>query len=345
MKIAIFSDLHVHAYKEFARVLENGRNSRLEHTLKVFRRIRRYCKEHDIKYVLFGGDLFHKKHTLPVSTYQAVYEELLKFSEDKLTLVLLVGNHDQATVDGRIHALKSFGAIPRVVVADTVTEVTFDSFSVWCVPYMEDHQAFVAGMQEGERSNRILLAHGAINGAKTGPVEYQPEHPVSVDDVPMAYDFRFFGHYHKRQKMANRCWYIGSPLQHSRGEANDGEKGFLVYDTATKKFRVETLRFPEFVTLRWDGALDGVKGQFVDIHFDPEVYDGEEVSRLTLEAGAEAVNLVPIVKAPEATEERRLEVDPSMSPRKLISAYVKRYADKALRDDLVTLAKKYMEDV
>lgn len=354
MKLAIFSDLHVHAYKDFSRTLPSGRNSRLQMTLDVFDTLRRQCKVQNIRHVLFGGDLFHKKGVLSVGIYQAVFEELQKYERDQIELVLVVGNHDQATLDGKTHAVKSFGALSRVTVVDEPKRVTFNDAStetnIWCVPYMEDVKEFKQALQggKGRYTPDILLAHGAINGAVSGPVEYRPPEELEVSDIPTDYGFRFFGHYHRRQKMAERCWYIGSPMQHTRGEAGELEKGYLIYDTETRKFRNVPLGMPEFMTLRTHASapeeVEAAKGNFVDIEFDPDTYSADEVAewgRLVL--NAEAINPVPILKQKNPVKQR-LDVSPAMSPRKLVTKYLDEYLpDELDRDEVLKKAMGYLE--
>lgn len=360
MKLALFSDLHIHGYKDFARTLPSGRNSRLQHTLDVLSTIRQQCKAGGIKHVLFGGDLFHKKGILSVGMYQAVYEELVKFKDDRLNLVLVVGNHDQATLDGKTHAIKTFEQVATVV--DEPGRVLLNAgapseqCAVRCVPYMDDQKAFKQALKR--TGEHLLLAHGALNGAVTGPVEYQPEHPLDVSDLPDGYDFKFFGHYHRQQKMADKCWYIGSPLQHSRGEAGELLKGYIVYDTQTRKFKNVPLGLPEFMKVVWEDVVVlkhnstttgtpsvSVKGQFVDVEVDPDEYDLQDVAAQVLKAGAEAVNPIPILKTLQPSQQR-LEVDPSMDPKKLVDKYIEEYApDELDKQELRKRARAYLEGV
>lgn len=343
-KVALFSDLHVHNYKDFAHTLPNGRNSRMQHTLDVIEKVWTHCVRNGIRSVLFGGDLFHKKGQLSVAMYQAVFEVLLKFKERDIDLVLLVGNHDQATLDGKTHAVKSFSTIAEVVDEPRQVELQ-DGVTVWCVPYMESAKAWKKALNQG--SGDILLAHGGIQGAVSGPVEYQPPEQVEASDLPKGYGFRFFGHYHRRQKIAEKAWYIGSPLQHTRGERDEHEKGFIVYDTETKKFKVHELGFPEFVTLDWAFAnsAKNIKGNFVDVTVDASKVKLEDVIEQVKALGAEAVNPIHATKARKVAVQR-LEVDPSMSPAKLVTTYVKKYAPKSLdRDALLKRALAYLDGV
>jgi DNA repair exonuclease SbcCD nuclease subunit len=349
MKVALFSDLHAHPFKDFSRILPNGRNSRLENALTAMRSVREHCKAEGIKHVLFGGDLFHKKATLSVGLYQAVYEEVALFGQNGLELHLVVGNHDQATLAGDVHSVKAFSRVAAVY--DTPTTALLvqgrERLVVRFVPYMEDAKEFKKALAPEPCGTgappTLLVAHGALNGAKTGPVEYQPEEELDVSDVPTDYDFRFFGHYHRRQKMAEKCWYIGSPLQHSRGEAGETEKGFLTYDTETKKFRNHPLSLPEFLSMKYEEVQGPVvDGQFVEVEYDPDVVDADDVVKNVLKAGAESVVPIPVLK--DKTVEQRLNVKPSMSPKKLVENYVEEYAPDDLdADELKALALRYLE--
>lgn len=350
MKLILFSDLHLHAYRDFSRALSNGRNSRLQHGLDVLDRIRAEASHLGISNVLFGGDLWHKKGQMAVSTYQPTYDAIAAFREDGINLVIVVGNHDQATLDGTLNAAHGLSDCCTVVEEPKtlVLEQGNEQCAVRCVPYIEDYAAFKAALKPDSKHVRLLLAHGAINGAVTGPVEYQPEHPLEVDDLPTSYEFRFFGHYHRRQKMAEKTWYIGSPMQHTRGECNELEKGFLVYDTETRKFKNHPLGMPEFKS--FDFALTppqkkDVEGHFIDVEVDPDNYDLQEVAESILKMGAEAVNPIPVFKEKSAVE-KRLDVDPGMSPKKLVEKYVAEYAPDDLDErDLLKRAQAYLEGV
>jgi DNA repair exonuclease SbcCD nuclease subunit len=342
MKLLLFSDLHLHSYKDFSRTLPSGRNSRLQSGLDVLAAIRKYAVVQGITNVLFGGDLFHKKQVLSVGMYQAVYEELEAFVKAKVKLLCVVGNHDQATLDGTTHAMAALRNVATVV--DTPTTVSLGGgFTVRCVPYMEDFSKFSEAITTGRTAN-ILLAHGALNGAVTGPVEYQPEHQLKPEHLPNFYDFMFFGHYHKRQQMRPKCWYIGSPMQHSRGEREEHDKGFLVYDTETLKFKNVPLGMPEFKSFVFplqQPQAEEVEGHYVDVEVDPDKYDVEEVRAGLLKMGAVAVNVVPVIK--EKVLKQRLDVSLNMSTKKLVQKYVEEYHGELDEAELVKRALKYLE--
>jgi hypothetical protein len=55
MKLAVFSDLHAHNFKEFDRKTDRTGSSRLDNIVDTLVYIRDYCVAKQIKYVLFGG--------------------------------------------------------------------------------------------------------------------------------------------------------------------------------------------------------------------------------------------------------------------------------------------------
>ena len=339
LKIILFSDLHLHAYREFSHVLPNGRNSRLQASLNVLTEIRNYALENRIKHILFGGDLFDRKNHIPVTTYQPVYLELVKMFEHDLNLVFVPGNHDQVDTTGKVHALKAFNQI--AIVADKPRCVELEpGYVVQCVPWMDDQRAFAKALAKKEGAN-LLLAHGAIAGATTGPVEYQPESALTISDIsPERFDFCFFGHFHKRQQMEENCWYIGSPLQQWRGERNDVNKGFLVYDTKAKTFNSVELHMPEFVTHSLGAKPMGLTGSYVDVEVEAGT-DVEAAREKLASLGAAELNFVPVT-APVKEAPLRIEVNPGMSRPELLEKYARKYAEKGDCARLIALAMKYL---
>lgn len=340
MRLVLFSDLHSHAYREFAKTLPNGRNSRLENALYVLREVREAAKRENAP-VVFLGDLFHKRNIFHTAVYNAVYEEIRLFKEQGVKLVLIVGNHDQATADGKIHSLEPMKDIADVV--DVPRCIAIGDTRIQCVPYMEDVKALRAAIADvpagktGKCGPRLLACHAGLAGAVTGPVEYRPDESLEVSAVPDKYDFAFFGHYHKRQKMKDQCWYAGSPMQQSRGESEEHEKGYLLFDTDTNKIRNVPLGMPEFVTVdakKWTDEEVGCN--YVDVV-------GEDSKELEVAAdritAVGAAGVLPVLLATPVTSNpkaKRLDVDPSMDYGTMLKKYVKQYAPDDIDADLVT---------
>ena len=115
MKILIFSDLHAHSFKPYSKTLSNGRNSRLQDSLNVLEEIYQYCISYKIDGVLFGGDLFHIRTPITVSTFNPVHEGIAKIKTAVKFMGLLVGNHDQYNKAGNIHSIDTFNSMVTIL--------------------------------------------------------------------------------------------------------------------------------------------------------------------------------------------------------------------------------------
>lgn len=346
MQIPIFSDVHCHAFREFAHTRDDGMNSRLWNCLQAVNAVRVYAKKDKCPVVLCAGDVFHRRNVQHTALFNAAFGTFRRFKEDGIRVIFIPGNHDQTTADGSVHALEAFKEIGEVADEPRFIPVG-DGVVVHAIPFMEDPKDFkkALAMPRPKCKRLLLLAHMGINGAKTGPMEYKPEEEVETEDIPDAYDFSFFGHYHARQKLGPQKWYIGSPLQQDRGEREDTDKGFLVYSSATNKFTSVAIGMPEFRTMTVEEVLGGfardrVAGHFVDVEGSDRL---EEACEMVRKAGAEGVNPVLVREVEEA--EVRLKVDPAMSLKKVVGKYVEEYAPDSLdQDRLLNVAKSFLPE-
>lgn len=71
MEVVVFSDLHVHNYKNFDR---NG--SRLENCLKVLDDVFAFANGNDINTILFAGDIVDQQQAVPTVASNALMERL-----------------------------------------------------------------------------------------------------------------------------------------------------------------------------------------------------------------------------------------------------------------------------
>ena len=87
MKILLWSDVHCHLHRAFARY-ESGMNSRLLDGLRVIDQASEVAKSCD--HSIFLGDLFHSA-PVPAPVFNEVYDRIKKFG---CPLFMLAGNHD-----------------------------------------------------------------------------------------------------------------------------------------------------------------------------------------------------------------------------------------------------------
>lgn len=360
MKIAVFSDLHVHAWSEFS-IDAGGASSRLRHCLSVLSEIRFYCLKHDIEHVLFGGDLFHKRGVLYTLPYNLVCEELATWKRNGLQLMANAGNHDAADRHAKVHALQ---ALQSAELLSTVGEEGWrwwrlgdDEVLVYAVSYCahadELRRRFEQCVAQPKPNGAftIGLFHHGFRGARVGTsLEYVVKESASSTTYASECDLMLSGHYHAHQEIGTRgnAWYVGSPLEFVRGETSP--KGFLVVDTDEAEIERIELQLPRFVKLNDHEIADDdfdleahVRGNFVDVVFDELPMPWEKLEATLRKLGAEGVRACPTKTARQA-KSSRLQVDPLMGDKQLLESYMEHVGvDPGERDELLALGLSLIE--
>ncbi|KAF5832983.1 hypothetical protein DUNSADRAFT_10970 [Dunaliella salina] len=216
-----FSDLHVD-------------ERTLQTCLKVLRRVRNEAIERGAG-ILFLGDWWEIRGTLPVEPLDLVLDELSTWTEAGLPMLMLVGNHDQVDLGGEMHALKPLAKMSRDF--HVFTRPTLFRNALW-LPYRREEvklrsaiEAAVHAKQENHPALpdelRCVFAHADVQTAK---MNYRTQ---AKDGLPPALfrDFPVYtGHYHLPHSVPNsNITYIGSPYQVHRNEAGE-RKRLLVLD-------------------------------------------------------------------------------------------------------------------
>jgi DNA repair exonuclease SbcCD nuclease subunit len=365
MKIALFSDLHAHNWQEFA-TYTNGIPDRLMDCVSVLSELRHYCEEAGIRHVVFGGDLFHKRGVLYTAVYNLVVEELVKFRESEIALFCVDGNHDHADKAGSTHAVQALSSVGLVQEVPhwgwlnyTIEGLVISGFS-----YCDDREEFRRRLESAEEeygrltpgAARILVFHHGFTGARVGShLEYTVKEAIEGwrVNIDCQFDRVFSGHYHTRQGIQGikGGMYIGSPLQHTRSDRTEQDKGFLVYDTESRAVALVPLRRPRFL-LYTDADLEhapvsawDVEGDFVDVALSEPaavrlgaLVKGEIETQLW-KGGARGSKVT--VEARKTLKAPRLSIDASLSP----TALLERYVQHKERDDpeLLRLGRELLE--
>ena len=292
MKIALISDIHIHAWREFSTPGSDGVPSRLRDCVSVLTDMLDYCIEQSIGTVIVGGDIFHKRGVLYTQAYNLTLEIMRRFRQAEITVFVVDGNHDHSDKAGQIHAVES---LFLAGVAHTITprfgyenwhvsDDNDDSLVITGLSYCDSVATFAERVDAADqeyRKNyrgeaRIIVAHHGFKDARVGSaLEYvvKEEIDASTAFAGVERDYLFSGHYHQKQPIAGskHAMYIGSPLEHTRGDGGS-DKGFLVYDTKKKTVHLVPLKRPRFVQLTQsmidDRELDIVEGNFVDFLYD-----------------------------------------------------------------------------
>lgn len=337
MRLAFFSDLHVHAWPEF------GAETRLNDCVSVLSEVRERCKKLGIGHVFFGGDLFHKRGVLYTEPFQRVARELASYKNDGIRFYAVDGNHDHQDREGKYNAivpLMDAGLVEGVDPARGWSVVDFNFVAVcmfsYCDDFSELERRINAALSEVVRRDadeygRIGLFHHGFKGARVGTsLEFAVKEPIDAKKLKLhkLFDFVLSGHYHTHQPIngINNGWYIGSPLEHTRCDYRDREerfKGFITLDTDEMLWDQHNIVRPRFVKLTDTSEIlaSRVKGNFIDLVYVDHDH-AKDLKDIIMKAGARGVKLIPAPKAKE-TKKRRLDIDTSLDALNVMRRYVK----------------------
>ena len=326
MKIVVFSDLHAHPFKPYATVLANGMNSRLAHAVSCVKQVLNIAKREKADLVLFGGDMFHQRRTIAVPAFNAIYEAFAQFAVARIPVVMIHGNHDQADRNGDAHSLYTFRTLATVCDSPgwvTVSGRSGAPYAILGLPYTENVEHVREVVRQPcplPQAKPLLLAHLGVQGATLGSdFIYSNPHDVTLSDLNLdAFDAAFLGHYHKHQQLAERCWYVGAPLQHTWGDVGQS-RGCVVYDVDDRTVTHVPLEAPQFVVLE-EGEKAPVVGSYVRIE-DDRAWPDEKREEVRARLDAASVEVVP-PKSKPPVKAARLEINPSSSLSDALVSYV-----------------------
>lgn len=247
MKMAVFSDLHAHNYKEFDKHSERTGSQRLDRVIDTLLFIRDDCVRRGIKYVMFGGDMFHVRARVNTLVYNAVYDAIKTFHEHGLEIIGIAGNHDQHdNSDVPQHSLHTFNDLPGVTIYGDLSthfipewETDDKDLLIHCVPYSKNAQRikdWIKDLPESEDTNHICLFHLGISGAFVGKGSYPMADAFNPEDLrPNFFKYIVGGHFHKQQFIQDypHFFYTGAPIEHSFSDEGE-DKGYYIIDTSKR---------------------------------------------------------------------------------------------------------------
>ncbi len=274
-KAVVFSDIHIHDYRQF-----NTDGNRLKNCIKVLFDIGEFCKQYDIKIILFSGDLYDTQKALLTEVVNETVDAFVKFSElyPDIVIYAISGNHDHSTKNliGKeaVSALKHIHSIvPHTfrLIDDQTVEI-LDGVYLHGIPYYEYPEHFDIKLSEAhlivnempDAEFKYLMIHQTPKGLGNAMIPYDCN---PVDDRFAGYSHVFCGHIHARQNLASNFTLVGSPIHRDLGDAGQ-KKGFLVMNLLKPEkgyvFRY-LADYPEFVERFEDEVTeqDLVSGDFI----------------------------------------------------------------------------------
>ncbi len=253
-----FSDWHVHNYKQF-----NEDNSRLDQCIRVLDYLGKFCTAANIKFILFGGDLYDQHAVLPTEVVNAVVEAMVDFDKQypDITIIGISGNHDQSTKNlphkPAVTALSHIESIVPdtfILLDNTCIEIC-EGVYIHGIPYYEYSKHFhemldkrVADVERLNSKQDDLVHHLMIHQTPDGIGNKM----ITTDTNPMDERYQVFtsvrcGHIHIRMDITEKFYLIGSPIHRDAADVGK-QKGFYVDNLYNGKKVFKPLKgWPEYV--------------------------------------------------------------------------------------------------
>lgn len=260
------ADIHVHAYKQFAHILPNGRNSRLENCLRVFDILKEQALKRKIDKILLLGDIFDSANYLDTEAYGDVYERLEEIHKEKIETVIVPGNHDYLFRSNKsVHTLKAFRKVATIIEEPS----TIWKNEVRIIPFMENQEDIKKAIRYSYYSYQdqpvpelpsILAVHCAVSGAKPGATGYKAIADITVQDLmPKHFKLVILGDFHRHQYLDKNVFYLGSPLHQSFNEGHNP----CIWDITLKNGKIRTVKIPtnlpKFLTIQVTSKVDLIR--------------------------------------------------------------------------------------
>jgi DNA repair exonuclease SbcCD nuclease subunit len=324
LRAIVFADAHLHNYQSHSVVLANGNNSRLEDGLNAIKQIETYAKAYNIELIIFLGDVFQQRGLVSINVFNQTYDAFERLSQIA-ELIMVVGNHDLASMYGNVHSVKTFSRFAEVI--DTPRSFKTQGIDFCGIPFSSNAETVKNAIKEmSERSNpKVLLLHQGIDGAfALGDVALY-ESLKKEDLMWRNFAYVFAGHYHMRQWLGLNSMYVGCLYPLTFADAGD-PKGFLDVNFRTNTVKFIEIQAPKFVNMEWTDFKAGkpdiwqnIEGNIVKV-FVRDQTNIEEVKQSIL--AIHPTSLVVEVDKP-ISYQKRAELSISDGTDVLIEKYVK----------------------
>lgn len=324
----VFGDLHVN-------------NETLERALQLLGIVKDKAKEYGAD-VVCVGDFWDLRGTLNVRQLDQV---LYAVEEIKCPKWFVPGNHDQVSLDGMIHGMNVFRGYPDIKVATDrlfLVDGTVRAFLPWR-ERAEDQRA-IFDLSDSERL-WTMFAHGEAAGA-TANSGKRSSGLVTAKQINEHARACYLGHYHKRQQIGDRIWYIGSPYELDIGERDQPHGIALVTNEQTEPTWIDLDLFPRYWRLNYGDAWDlsEIKeNDIVEVQGSPDEMEHPDFVKAIAEIPATVRTATKDLPAEKGTPSFALKLDDA------IDAYVNQELESVAHPfdvmDLLALGRNILSEV
>jgi len=276
-KLVATADNHVGLFKNISLLREDMLTDRIEEIGATFKQTVDDCVAEGIKYLFILGDMNHNRNIREDSINNYIKTLLLYAKEKGIIVYLLVGNHDQANINGTVHAFENMKDICNVIDKPCIIPISgFDCYFLTYEEYRGSIKSLELLLKQGKNSNRLLFAHVGIENAFLSGFDHVSKEPVTLGELQVdKFLGSYLGHYHLPQCLdeKNSVYYIGSPCQHSLVD-KPADRGYMIVEL-------------ELVNGQWKTnnqrvTLDSPK--FIEVeakNYNPNDYQGKNYIKVT----------------------------------------------------------------
>jgi DNA repair exonuclease SbcCD nuclease subunit len=308
----ILSDLHFHAWSQFATVDKDGVNSRLLGLTDEVRRAGAELRKAGGNTMVLSGDIFHTRGSVEPVVFNMVQDVFREQTAAGINVIAIPGNHDLATKDtARLHNAAAALADAGVKMIHNPAGETFldaDGYGLRLIPWHEDlsvlrmHIEDLSSMDGREWAFDLIL-HAPIDGVIKGI----PDHGLDPEWLAsLGYRNVFAGHYHHHKECAPKVWSVGALAHHTWNDVGT-KAGFLIVG---EEVRWMKSHLPSFVDITEHTPEDEL-ALLVDQNYARAKVSGatlkqvEELRSFLLAAGAKGV-IIQSVKEPTKVREGKV---------------------------------------
>lgn len=337
-RYVVFTDLHVSS-------------KTIDRALVLLDRVRETAKHFSCP-VICLGDFWEQRASLTVRHLDLIQREFEKWGAEGVKLIMIPGNHDQVSMDGAVNAVRIFDGFEHISVA---TEPYADpERKLAFIPWREE-----AGKQEETFAllpgdGWTIFAHAEVKGALANSGKPAAGR-VTCETIEAHARACYVGHYHKRQKLGDRTWYIGSPFEMNFGERDEPHGIAIVDSENVEPCFLDLDDMPKHHRFTWpeDGEkLSQARSQdIVEVYFKPDDLAGPALRTALGKVRAQDVRPLPLAQDAEKSAVPQFALTLSEGCKLFVDEYAKAQAalgnaiDEDRYERLVSLGRKYMMQV
>jgi DNA repair exonuclease SbcCD nuclease subunit len=234
MKILHTADSHL-GYAAYRKSTEDGINQREKDIYNTFEEFINYAIEKKPDLIIHAGDLFDSVRPNNRAITFAI-KQLVKLSKEKISFVLISGNHEQPKLKETGHIFSVFDHIENIypIYNEEYEKISFEIngniIFVHALPQCNSKKNFNEQLKklkpEKNAEYNIFISHGSVTGVKDFTMNEFNELIIPARILSRNFDYIGLGHYHKYTKLGKNAYYPGAIESLTFSEANEN-KGFI----------------------------------------------------------------------------------------------------------------------